>query len=577
VHVLDDSVATGEDEGRGMLQIVHDLAPDATLAFATASAGETAFANNIRNLAADGAKVIADDVTYFDEPFFQDGPVAVAVNDVTAGGATYFSSAGNNNLIVGGNNVASWEAPAYRPMVCPAAVTSFGESNCMDFDPGAGTDNGFQFTVAAGKTLRVDMQYAQPWSGVTTDLDALLLNSTDTTVIAASDNFNVAGPSATQKPFELFSYTNSSASPVNVHLMIGRFTGTNGGDTIPNPRVKFTLFENGSQAITASEYPVSAGGDTVGPTIFGHNGAGNAMSTAAVPFSNSTTPETFSSRGPVTQYFGPVSGTTPAPAITPTVLNKPDIAATDCGQTTFFTPTTTPGLFRFCGTSAAAPHAAAVAALELSANPGLSVDQVKAGEINNASPVGAFGHNDVGAGLINAAATVAQLDPGPTPAIVGPSGRTRDSTPTFNLSSSPPATSFSCALDTSAAAPCSSTFTPSSALADGPHTLQFTATDALGKSGTSSTTFTIDTTGPRSKITKHPKKRTSKRKAKFKFKALAPDAVGFKCRVDKNRFRPCGSPKKVKVKPGKHVFQVLAGDDLGNKGKATKFKWKVTG
>ena len=69
------------DEGRAMAQIVHDLAPGAEIAFASAFNGEIAFANNIGDLAAAGAEVIVDDVFYPEEPFFQDGPVAVAVRE----------------------------------------------------------------------------------------------------------------------------------------------------------------------------------------------------------------------------------------------------------------------------------------------------------------------------------------------------------------------------------------------------------------------------------------------------------------------------------------------------------------
>ena len=100
------------DEGRGMAQIVHDLAPGASLAFATAYPNEVTFAANIAALANAGAKVIVDDVSYFDEPFFQEGPVGVAVSEATAKGVTYFSAAGNNNLVdSGGHNISSWEAP----------------------------------------------------------------------------------------------------------------------------------------------------------------------------------------------------------------------------------------------------------------------------------------------------------------------------------------------------------------------------------------------------------------------------------------------------------------------------------
>src|ERR1700727_2690523 len=70
------------DEGRAMMQIVHDVAPGAGLAFYTAENSEADFASGIGKLATAGAKIIVDDVGYFDEPFFQDGLVAQAVNNV---------------------------------------------------------------------------------------------------------------------------------------------------------------------------------------------------------------------------------------------------------------------------------------------------------------------------------------------------------------------------------------------------------------------------------------------------------------------------------------------------------------
>src|SRR6202041_1444323 len=84
------------DEGRAMLQIVHDVAPGASLAFYTADDSEADFASGIGKLAAAGAKVIADDVGYFDEPFYQDGILAQAVDAVEAQGVTYVSAAGND-------------------------------------------------------------------------------------------------------------------------------------------------------------------------------------------------------------------------------------------------------------------------------------------------------------------------------------------------------------------------------------------------------------------------------------------------------------------------------------------------
>lgn len=105
VVIADIPTGTGSDEGRAMLQLVHDIAPKARLGFATAFTGQLGFADNIRSLAGlpgspravpgFNADVIVDDIIYTDEPMFSDGIIAQAVNDVTAAGKHYFSSAGN--------------------------------------------------------------------------------------------------------------------------------------------------------------------------------------------------------------------------------------------------------------------------------------------------------------------------------------------------------------------------------------------------------------------------------------------------------------------------------------------------
>jgi len=397
----DESGEGDADEGRAMTQIVHDLAPGATLSFASAFNGEPAFADAIEVLAAAGADVIADDVFYFEEPFFQDGPVAVAANKAVDDGATFFSAAGNDNLIdAEGHDIASWETPEYRDTgSCPPKVAALPGANtkhCLDFNPGTATDKTFGLKVKPGDVLTVDLQWDEPWFGVNTDLDAFLLDANGNLIeIAGASNLS------TQKPAEILQWQNESGSLRTVQLVVNLFAG---GD----PRLKLALLENGS-GVTATEYPRSTGEDVVGPTVFGHSGAASVISVGAVPFDDSSQPERYSSRGPVRHDFGPVIGVTPA-ALLPSSeeISKPDIAATDCGLTTFFASFEEGG-WRFCGTSAAAPHAAGVAALMLDAEPLAEPAEVRAAMTENAAPVGVFGPCAVGGGLIDALTAIEGL------------------------------------------------------------------------------------------------------------------------------------------------------------------------
>ena len=105
VTVLPSQAGSG-DEGTAMLEIIHDLAPNAQLYFATAITSIASFAQNIRDLRTAGCDIIVDDVGYSAETPFQDGQtvtsptnggiVIQAVKDVAAAGALYFSSAANS-------------------------------------------------------------------------------------------------------------------------------------------------------------------------------------------------------------------------------------------------------------------------------------------------------------------------------------------------------------------------------------------------------------------------------------------------------------------------------------------------
>ena len=93
--VLEYPYGTRSDEGRAMLQIVHDIAPKAKLAFRTGFINAPDFAQGITDLKNAGCNIIVDDITYITQPFLTDGFVAQKVNEVKSQGVAYFSAAGN--------------------------------------------------------------------------------------------------------------------------------------------------------------------------------------------------------------------------------------------------------------------------------------------------------------------------------------------------------------------------------------------------------------------------------------------------------------------------------------------------
>lgn len=83
---------------------------------------------------------------------------------------------------------------------------------------------------------------------------------------------------------------------------------------------------------------------------------------------------------------------------------------------------------------------------------------------------------------------------------------------------------------------------------------------------------------PQTTIEKGPKEvvKTKRSKAKARFRFAADEPASFECRLDKKPYRACSSPKKVKVRPGKHTFRVRGVDgQTGEPGPAAKLRWKV--
>jgi subtilisin family serine protease len=399
------------DEGRAMLQIVHDVAPGAALSFASAFNGIASFANNIVALKNNGAKVILDDIIYFNEPMFQDGVIAQAVDTVVAQGVAYFSAAGNEDRRAyespfrAGTTFPSCSPPP-PPTAPPCPFTSAPGAGAFlggvahNFATSGPADHLQQITIPAGRTLVVSLQWDSPFFSVSggpgsaNDLDLYLLNGAGTMVVRRSVTNNVGGDAV-----EVLTFTNNGAT-ATFNLMIVKF----GSGPVP---AFMKYVQLGSGTITIVDFNTSSG------ALFGHPNAVGAAAVGAVLYTETpqfgVTPplkEPFSSSGPTPILFNTAGVRLAAPVI----RAKPDLMAPDGVSTTL--PGNS-GLNPFFGSSAAAPHAGGVAALLLQRQPALPptgvYDTLRTTAIDMAAPGFDF---DTGFGLIQADAAL-QLLSGP--------------------------------------------------------------------------------------------------------------------------------------------------------------------
>jgi hypothetical protein len=441
------------DEGRAMMQIVHDVAPGAHLAFYTAVNSEADMANGIRALANAGAKVIADDVTYFDEPFFQDGLIAQAIDTVNASGVAYFSAAGNNGAI-GYDNLA--------PSFATHASSPAGEL-LMNFDTsGATTVTGLTAAIPQlppGDFVAIVLEWDQPYvtgapgsGGATSQLDlcftgsgagliASPINPDDpdggaTTPIGTNTQACTGPNSKGVDPYQILvvgypaSATNGVACPSDYGLPAGATCSAAQNITIqvglaggaaPH-RIKLVVEDNGAGVTYPGTIAPSGG------TLQGHPGAAGAMAVGAAYWLNTplcgSTPaqlEAFSAKGGDPILFD-VNGTALA---TPVTRQKPDIVGPDGVSNTFlgFVPTAfgsgqcaDSALFpNFFGTSAATPHVAATAALLLQRNPSATPAQLYAALQKTAAPMSSSAPDYLnGYGFIQADAAVSDVPAAPS-------------------------------------------------------------------------------------------------------------------------------------------------------------------
>ena len=352
VTVLQDYPIKSTDEGRAMLQIVHDVAPGAELYFRTGFLTAGDFATGIKQLTTAGCKVIVDDLTYLTEPFLKDGVVAKAVNDAKSLGVTYFSSAGNFANKSYEKDFKPVNAAAY--MGADAAPGFIGKT-AHDFSyAGTPVDIFQHITLPPGDYTIVlqwvdDIYSSGVIQGTKFDLDMFWTSNIDGTALKGFNRDNRFGD-----PLEILPFTISSTTDASF-LIVNNNPGTSGNATDNPARIKYVIYRGD---VKIEEFNEGTS------TIVGQANALGAIAVGAARFDKA--PPFLPT--PLIENFSSIGGTKTEGV----VRNKPDIVAPDgvntlvkMGQdySNASTGVKLDGYSNFFGTSAAAPHAAAVAAL----------------------------------------------------------------------------------------------------------------------------------------------------------------------------------------------------------------------
>lgn len=343
------------NEGTAMLEIIHDLAPGAPLAFCGAGSNRIAFVNAVAALAQGGCKVICDDVGWYDDPFFEHSQIGQTIANLRSiHGYLHVSAAGN-------------DAQLHHQQLF---------TDLLPGPAGDGWHDPILFVnIPPNGVLDVFMQWKEPLAAPPgTDYDLYLFDYANlTTPIAKSITRNIVG--------ETIYYTNHTASPITAAIYVYRFSGG-----VPRDIEIFLEPQNGSVQVTNGTSAVDA--------VFGHPGHGSVIATVATNVATPAAIEWFSSQGPFT-----IIG-----ALQPL---KPDVAAADgvavTGAGGFASP--------FFGTSAAAPHVAGVLALVWSRNPAVPPVALKSSIPQACLNLGSFNVFGFGRPLANQWANLLNLPP----------------------------------------------------------------------------------------------------------------------------------------------------------------------
>jgi hypothetical protein len=365
VNVLSNT--HGGDEGTAMLEIVYDIAPGANLYFHDCGSNKVAFNKAIDNLANSGCTIICDDIGWLTEPYFEDGIVAKHVsNTISTKNIIYITSAGNSAT-------RHFQGDFYTR-----------GDDFMDFSYGMSTTQNLYAQLSRGGTFTVVLQWDDKFGESANNYDLYLYNTKTGGIIASSET--------TQ---------NGNGDPIEALVV------SNYGNTID---IGIAVKKKAGVAKTLEIYgynsPMYTNNRIASDSVFGQAAVNGAVVVGAIYAKDPgyDTIESYSSQGVVTIRY---------PQET---RYKPDICGID-GVSISGVGFTKP----FYGTSAAAPHIAAICALAWSGSPTSSPYTITQALYNSAIDLGIYGKDPVfGYGRANTLELIKRLNinpatPTPTP------------------------------------------------------------------------------------------------------------------------------------------------------------------
>jgi len=344
---------TTGSEGRAMLEIIHDIAPDAQLFFAPGFTSPLGFQRAARWLVANGVKVIGDDIVHFNVGTY-DGTSVVSLEAAAAvaSGTSYFVAVGN-----------------YAQRHYQGLFTDTDGDGFHEFDVSLGLsriDNAgetLNVRVQPGETVVINLQWNDPFGASTNNYNLCVHDPAD--VPSSPIDCSLDLQTGTQNPTEVLVITRSpsASGPGTLGVRINKVG-------MAAPRV-LDLFIRGG---VMNEFVVAEGS-----VPNKADAGGGVVSVGAVNWQTTNLIEVFSSRGPTNDG-----------------RKKPDHVAPDG------IVTSVPGFNSFFGTSASTPHAAGMAALLLSRFPRMTPGQLRRALQDATLDLGPLGaDNTFGHGLID--------------------------------------------------------------------------------------------------------------------------------------------------------------------------------